>query len=220
MPALTFVATANAISHIGAIPHFIDSSIDNLGIDPDKLENYIQENCDYKDNNLINKLTRRKIKAIIPVHVFGMPCKIDKINKISKKYNLNLIEDAAEALGSLYKNKSVGNYGKLGVLSFNGNKIITTGGGGAIITDNKKLAKKIKHLSTTAKVSHEWDFYHDEIGWNLRLPNLNAALGCSQLEQFPNLEKKELAHKYMTALKLKKTFHSLLMIRILEVITG
>ena len=186
VPTITFVGTANAIVYSGAIPHFIDSETETLGIDPLKLEKYLEKITKKKGKFYFNKKTKRKIRAIIPVHVFGNICQIDSILKIAKKYNLLVIEDAAEALGSFFKNKHAGTFGLVGCFSFNGNKIMTTGGGGAIITNNKLLAKKIKHLSTTAKINHRWEYIHDAVGYNFRMPNLNAALGSAQIE---NLKK-------------------------------
>ena len=182
VPTITFVGTANAIVYSGAVPHFVDSEFETLGIDPLKLEKYLEKITIKKGKFYFNKKTKRKIKAIIPVHVFGNICQIDKILKIAKKYNLLVIEDAAEALGSFFKNKHAGTFGLVGCFSFNGNKIMTTGGGGAIITNNKLLAKKIKHLSTTAKIDHRWEYIHNAVGYNFRMPNLNAALGSAQIE--------------------------------------
>jgi perosamine synthetase len=182
VPTITFVGTANAIVYSGAIPHFVDSETETLGIDPLKLEKYLEKITIKKGKFYFNKKTKRKIRAIIPVHVFGNICQIDRILKIAKKYNLLVIEDAAEALGSFSKNKHAGTFGLVGCFSFNGNKIMTTGGGGAIITNNKLLAKKIKHLSTTAKINHRWEYIHDAVGYNFRMPNLNAALGSAQIE--------------------------------------
>ena len=182
VPTITFAGTANAITYSGAVPHFVDSELETLGIDPIKLEKYLKEISIKKGKFYFNKKTNRRISAIIPVHVFGNICQIDKILKIAKKYNLIVIEDAAEALGSFFHNKHSGTFGMVGCFSFNGNKILTTGGGGAIITNNKLLAKKIKHLSTTAKINDPWEYIHDAIGYNFRMPNLNAALGCAQLE--------------------------------------
>lgn len=182
VPTITFAGTANAITYSGAVPHFVDSELETLGIDPIKLEKYLKEISIKKGKFYFNKKTNRRISAIIPVHVFGNICQIDKILKIAKKYNLIVIEDAAEALGSFFHNKHAGTFGMVGCFSFNGNKILTTGGGGAIITNNKLLAKKIKHLSTTAKINDPWEYIHDAIGYNFRMPNLNAALGCAQLE--------------------------------------
>ena len=182
VPTITFVGTVNAIVYSGATPHFVDSELQTLGIDTLKLEKYLEKITIKKGKFYFNKKTKRKIKAIIPVHVFGNICKIDGILKIAKKYNLVVIEDAAEALGSFFKNKHAGTFGLVGCFSFNGNKIMTTGGGGAIITNNKLLAKKIKHLSTTAKINHRWEYIHDAVGYNFRMPNLNAALGSAQIE--------------------------------------
>lgn len=182
VPALTFVGTVNAIVHSGGQPHFIDSNIETLGIDFIKLNNYLDKITIFSNGLTINKFSKKIIRGIVPVHIFGHPCKIDEINKVAKKFNLIVIEDAAEALGSFYKNKHLGTFGVAGCLSFNGNKIITTGGGGAVITNNSKLAKRIRHLTTTAKLKHQWEFIHDEVGYNLRMPNLNAALGLAQIE--------------------------------------
>jgi perosamine synthetase len=182
VPTITFAGTANAIVYSGAIPHFVDSELETLGVDPIKLERYLEKVAIKKGKFYFNKKTSRRIRAIIPVHIFGNICQIDKILKIAKKYNLIVIEDAAEALGSFYKKTHAGNFGLVGCFSFNGNKIITTGGGGAIITNNKLLARKIKHLSTTAKIYHQWEYIHDAVGYNFRMPNLNAALGYAQIE--------------------------------------
>jgi aminotransferase in exopolysaccharide biosynthesis len=182
VPTITFVGTANAIVYSGAIPHFVDSETETLGIDPLKLEKYLEKITIKKGKFYFNKNTKRRIRAIIPVHVFGNICQIDRILKIAKKYKLLVIEDAAEALGSFFKNKHAGTFGLVGCFSFNGNKILTTGGGGAIITNNKLLAKKIKHLSTTAKINHRWEYIHDAVGYNFRMPNINAALGSAQIE--------------------------------------
>lgn len=199
VPAITFAGTANSIVYSGAIPHFVDSELETLGIDPLKLEKYLEKITIKKGKYYFNKKTKRKIKAIIPVHVFGNICQIDKILIIAKKYNLVVIEDAAEALGSYFKNKHAGTFGTVGCFSFNGNKIITTGGGGAIITNNKLLAKKIKHLSTTAKINHRWEYIHDAVGYNFRMPNLNAALGSAQIENLNQFlrSKRELFFRYM-----------------------
>lgn len=183
VPALTFVGTVNAISYIGAEPHFIDSNIKDFGVDCKKLENYLEKIVTFRNNKTINKNTGRVIKAIMPVHVFGQVCDIENIIRLSKKFKLLVIEDAAECLGSFYKKKHLGTFGDAGCLSFNGNKIITTGGGGAIITKNKNLNDKIKHLVTVAKVDHKWEYIHDEIGYNYRMPSLNAAVGLAQINK-------------------------------------
>ena len=189
VPALTFIGTVNPISYLGAEPHFIDSNISNFGIDCDKLETYLKSKVKIINNRCINQDTGRIIKALIAVHVFGHACDIEKIIKLAKKYKLEVVEDAAEGLGSFFKKKHLGTFGKIGCLSFNGNKIITTGGGGAILTNEKKIFMKLKHLSTTAKLDHRWEFNHDDVGYNLRLPNINAALGCAQLERIKKLIK-------------------------------
>ena len=201
VPALTFVATANAVSYLGAHPHFVDSNIKNFGINCIKLENYLDKIAIFKGNKCINKLTGKVIKAIIPVHVFGHPCDIQGVIKIAKKYKLIVVEDAAGALGSFYKKKHLGTFGDAGCISFNGNKIITTGGGGMVITNKKKLAKKIKHLTTTAKIKHKWEYMHDEVGYNFRMPNLNATLGLAQLEKINEFlkAKRMLFKKYYNA---------------------
>jgi perosamine synthetase len=198
VPTITFVGTANSIIYSGATPHFIDSEFETLGIDPLKLEKYLEKITIKKGKFYFNKKTKKRIKAIIPVHIFGNICQIDKILKIAKKYKLVVIEDAAEALGSFFKNKHAGTFGLVGCFSFNGNKILTTGGGGAIITDNKLLAKKIKHISTTAKINHRWEYVHDAVGYNFRMPNINAALGSAQIENLNKflISKRELFLKY------------------------
>ena len=182
VPSITFVGTVNAIIYSGATPHFVDSEFETLGVDPLKLEKYLEKTTIKKGKFYFNKKTKKRIKAIIPVHIFGNICQIDKILKIAKKYKLIVIEDAAEALGSFYRNKHAGTFGLVGCFSFNGNKILTTGGGGTIVTNNKLLAKKIKHISTTAKINHRWEYIHDKVGYNFRMPNLNAALGSAQIE--------------------------------------
>ena len=179
---LNFVASCNAINYCGAKPIFIDVDKDTMGLSPSSLKLFLKKNTIVKDNKCINKKTKRIIKACIPMHTYGHPCQIDKIKKILDHYCIFLIEDAAESLGSFYKGKHTGTFGKLGVLSFNGNKIITSGGGGCIITNDKMLAKKAKHLTTTAKIPHKWNFDHDKIGYNYRMPNINAALLLAQLE--------------------------------------
>ena len=183
VPDISFVATANAILYEHANPHFIDVEEENFGINPDKLNNYLIKNTKIKNNNCYNKKTGNKIAAIIVVHVFGHPAKIEKILKIAKKFKLKVIEDAAESLGSFYKKKHLGTFGDVGILSFNGNKIVTTGGGGAILVKSKSLAERALKLSTTSKVNHKWEYKHDELGYNYRMPNINAALGLAQLDK-------------------------------------
>jgi perosamine synthetase len=182
-PALTFVATPNAVSYCGAIPHFVDSEERTLGVDPHALREYLKSITEIRNGQCINKATDRVIRALVPMHVFGHPVDIEGIMAVAQDYHLALVEDAAESLGSTYRGRHMGTFGLMGVLSFNGNKTITTGGGGAIITNDSSLAKYAKHLTTTAKVPHQWNYVHDETGYNYRLPNINAALGCAQLEQ-------------------------------------
>ena len=189
VPSLTFIGTVNPITYLGATPHFVESSIDDFGVDCEKLEKYLSKIAVKKNNKLINKTTKKIIRALIPVHVFGHPCKIDNLKKIAKKNNLILIEDAAGAMGSFYKKKHLGTFGIAGCISFNGNKIATTGGGGAIITNNKSLAKKIYHLTTTSKQKHKWEYLHDGVGYNHRMSNLSAALGLAQLENLKKILK-------------------------------
>lgn len=203
VPSLTFVATANAVSYCGAIPHFIDSEIKTLGVDPSRLEAYLHEITGQRGDGCFNKYTGRRIKAVIAVHTFGHPVDLDPLLEVCSRYNLELIEDAAESLGSFYKGRHTGNWGLLSALSFNGNKIITTGGGGAVITNDNELGNIAKHLTTTARVRHRWSYYHDRVGYNYRLPNINAALGCAQLEQLPLFlsSKRALAWKYREAFR-------------------
>jgi perosamine synthetase len=195
---LTFVATCNAINYCGAQPVFVDVDQDTMGMSPSALKEFLKNNTSIKNQQCINNKTGRVIKACVPMHTFGHPCKIDEIKDICNKYHIALIEDAAESLGSYYKNKHTGTFGQMGVMSFNGNKIITAGGGGCIITDDETLAKKAKHLTTTAKVPHKWEIVHDAIGFNYRMPNLNAALLVAQLEQLDGFleNKRLLANKY------------------------
>ena len=203
VPALTFVATANAVSYCGAVPHFVDSSIDTLGLDAYKLATYLRDIAEIKSDGCYNRQTGRRIKAVLPMHTFGHPVDLEPLVELCQQYNLVLIEDAAESLGSYYKGVHTGNFGLLAALSFNGNKIITTGGGGAIITNNQEMARMAKHITTTAKIPHRWAFFHDQLGYNYRLPNINAALGCAQLEQLPNFlkQKRALAEKYNIVFK-------------------
>ena len=200
---LNFIASCNAISYCNAKPIFIDVDKDTMGLSPKALGSFLEKNTIIKNKKCINKKTRKTIKACIPMHSYGHPCRINDIKKILKKYHIFLIEDAAESLGSFYKNKHTGTFGQVGVISFNGNKIVTAGGGGCIITNDKILAKKAKHITTTAKIPHRWEFKHDEIGYNYRMPNLNAALLIAQLENL-NLfirNKRELAKKYQAFFK-------------------
>ncbi len=203
MPALTFIATANAVSYIGATPHFVEVDEETLGVDAKKLDDYLSEISSMKDGFCVNKQSRKRIKAIVPMHTFGHPVDMDALNTVAKKYNIEVIEDAAESLGSFYKGKHTGNHAKLSAISFNGNKIITTGGGGAILTNDEVLAQKAKHITTTAKIPHKWEFNHDMIGFNYRMPALNAALGVAQMEQMDKFvrAKRALALRYMEAFK-------------------
>lgn len=196
--ALTFVATCNAISYCGAQPIFVDVDKDTMGLSPSALKEFLENNTSIKSQQCINNKTGKVIKACIPMHTFGHPCRIDEIKDICDKYCIFLIEDAAESVGSLYKNKHTGTFGQIGVMSFNGNKIITAGGGGCIVTNDKKMAEKAKYLTTTAKVPHKWDFYHDMVGYNYRMPNLNAALLVAQLENIDSFinSKRKLAGIY------------------------
>lgn len=197
--AVSFVATANAIAYCSAHPVFLDSDRETLGLSPVAMEAFIHEHCTKKsDGYTYNKDTGRKIAACVPMHVFGHPVEIDKIESLCEGNGIILVEDAAESIGSLYRGRHTGTFGKLGVLSFNGNKIITTGGGGMILTNDENLGRKAKHLSTTAKIPHSWEFVHDHIGFNYRLPNINAALGCAQMESLPSFidKKRELASMY------------------------
>lgn len=195
---LSFVATCNAISYCGAHPVFVDVDRDTLGMSPSSLLDFLSANATQTSAGCINKSTGRRISAVVPMHTFGLPCRIDEIAGICEKFNIPLLEDAAESLGSYYLGKHTGTFGKLAAFSFNGNKTITTGGGGMIITDDEALAKRAKHITTTAKQPHPYEFVHDEIGYNYRLPNINAALGCAQMENLPQLlkSKRETALAY------------------------
>ena len=208
MPTLTFVATANALSYCGATPHFIDSEANHLGIDCNALDQYLHDITDKQGNTTINRHTGRPLRALCVMHTLGHPVDLDAVEKICQKYHLILIEDAAEALGSYYKGEHVGHRGLVGALSFNGNKIITTGGGGAVLTNDAQIAKHAKHITTTAKLNHPWQFEHDEVAYNYRLPNLNAAVGCAQLEKMTaKLQaKRVLLQKYQNAFADSKEF--------------
>lgn len=185
IPTLTFIATANAVSYCGAIPHFVDSSEKTLGICPEKLSEYLTQIAEVRDGRCVNRRTGRIISALMPMHTFGHPVDLDELMAIGQRFCIPVVEDAAESLGSYYKQRHTGNFGLLAALSFNGNKVVTTGGGGAILTNDSDLAARAKHITTTARVRHRWEFIHDQIGFNYRLPNLNAALGCAQLERLP-----------------------------------
>jgi len=200
--ALTFVATANSIAYIGAKPVFLDVDKDTMGLSPSSLEEFLIENAEIKNDGCYNKITKAKISACVPMHTFGFMCRIDKIVKICKKWRIPVIEDAAESLGSLYKGKPSGSFGLLSAFSLNGNKIITSGGGGAITTNNEAIADQAKHLTTTAKIPHKWEYFHDRVGYNYRMPNLNAALACAQLEKLDLIKnsKKDVYNQYQSFL--------------------
>lgn len=203
--SLTFAATAAAIVHSGASPIFIDVDKETMGISPVALENFLVENTEIVNDLVINKVTKKRIRTVVPMHTFGHPCKIEEIKKICDEYHLDLIEDSAESLGSFYKGKHTGTFGKAGILSFNGNKLVTTGGGGMLITNDDAVAERAKYISTTAKQPHRWEFVHTEVGYNLRMPSINAAVGFAQLECFDTL----LANKRETAQIYKNFFNTL-----------
>jgi perosamine synthetase len=203
---LTFVATANAISYCGAQPVFVDVEQSTLGLDPEKLNDFLLNKTILKsDGKCYNKATGRTIAACVPMHTLGHPVKIDHVVEICRKFHISVVEDAAEALGSLYRGRHTGIFGDIGILSFNGNKPVTTGGGGMIITDNEDIGGKARHLTTTAKQPHSWEFNHDRVGYNYRMPNINAALGCAQMESFSQV----LQNKRETALRYRNFFHDL-----------
>ncbi|WDL95136.1 LegC family aminotransferase [Alicyclobacillus sp. ALC3] len=201
VPALTFIATANAVSYCGAIPHVVDSAPDTLGVDPYKLGDYLADIAEVTVEGCINRRTGRRIRALIGVHVLGHPFDVDPIQTICRRFRLDLVEDAAESLGSYYKGQHTGTFGTVAALSFNGNKTVTTGGGGAVLTNDATLAARAAHLTTVAKQPHAWRYDHDAIGYNYRMPNLNAALGLAQLENLPSLlvQKRTLAARYQAA---------------------
>lgn len=196
--ALTFIATCNAIRYIDAHPVFLDVDQSTMGLSPDAMREWLSRNAEIKDSQCFNKNTQRRIKACVPMHTFGHPARIDEIAAVCEEYHIELVEDAAESLGSLYKGQHTGLFGRVGVISFNGNKTITTGGGGMLLLNNEELGAQAKHLTTQAKVPHRWEFIHDRVGYNYRMPNINAALGCAQLEHLEEfvLNKRETAEKY------------------------
>jgi perosamine synthetase len=202
VPALTFIATANAVRYCGAIPHFVDVEESTLGVSASALRSHLASIGSASANGLINRVTGRTIRAIVPMHAFGHPVDLDGLVAVAQEFNIVIVEDAAESLGSLYRGIHTGTVGLLGTLSFNGNKTITTGGGGAIMTADPELARRAKHLTTTAKLPHAWEYRHDIVGYNYRLPNINAALGCAQLEQLPLFiaAKRALTELYANAL--------------------
>lgn len=201
LPALTFIATANAVAYCQATPHFVDSEERSLGIDAVVLREYLSTITEIRNGQCVNRSTGRVIRAMVPMHTFGHPVDINALLAIAHDFHLQLIEDAAESLGSTVGGQHTGTFGLMGTLSFNGNKTITTGGGGAILTNDVELGKRAKHITTTAKLPHRWNFVHDEVGFNYRLPNLNAALGCAQLEQLPGFlrDKRRLFKQYQAA---------------------
>ncbi len=201
--ALTFIATCNAISYTGAHSVFIDVDKETMGLSSKALAEWLENNAEIRNNACYNKKTGRRIKACVPMHTFGHPCKIDEIAEICKNYHIELVEDAAESMGSLYNGQHTGTFGKIGALSFNGNKTITTGGGGMLLFQDEELGKFAKHLTTQAKVPHRWEFVHDQIGYNYRMPNINAALGCAQMEQLDGFleNKRDTAAQYAAFFK-------------------
>jgi perosamine synthetase len=202
---LTFVATANAISHCGAIPVFVDVDIDTMGISPQNLKDFLLKNYVVKPGGTYNRLTGKRLAAIVPMHTFGFPCRVAEIVEIADSFKVRVVEDSAESLGSYYKGRHTGTFGIAGILSYNGNKTITTGGGGMIITDSEEFAKKAKHLSTTAKVPHSFEFVHDQVGYNYRMPNVNAAIGVAQMEKIEEylLNKRSTSNVYSEFFKSK-----------------
>jgi aminotransferase in exopolysaccharide biosynthesis len=198
VPALTFVATAAAVVHCAAVPHFVDSDERDLGLDPVALREYLRDIADIRADQCINRETGRVIRCVVPMHAFGHPLDIEGVMAVARDFRLSVLEDAAESLGSTVRGRHTGTFGLMGAFSFNGNKTVTTGGGGAIVTNDAKLARHAKHITTTAKLPHRWEYRHDEVGYNYRMPNLNAALGCAQLEQLPVFleEKRRLFERY------------------------
>ncbi|ENM5927019.1 LegC family aminotransferase [Vibrio mimicus] len=196
--ALTFVATCNALYHMGAEPIFVDVSPVSLGLCPKAVNAFLEENAEVTETGCIHKQTGRRIKAVVPMHTFGHPVELDELLAVCLKWNITLVEDAAESLGSFYKGKHTGTLGEFGAVSFNGNKIITTGGGGMVLCGTEEAGRRTKHVTTTAKVPHPYEFFHDEPGFNYRMPNLNAALGCAQMEVLERYlaQKRQLAHEY------------------------
>ena len=196
--ALTFIATCNAISYIGAHPVFLDVDRDTLGLSPHAVKNWLSGHAEVRNDQCYNKRTGRRIKACVPMHTFGHPMKIDELSAVCNEYHIELVEDAAESIGSFYKGRHTGTFGRVGAISFNGNKTITTGGGGMLLFQDEELGRLAKHLTTQAKVPHRWAFVHDHIGYNYRMPNINAALGCAQMENLDRYvsNKRETAERY------------------------
>jgi aminotransferase in exopolysaccharide biosynthesis len=208
--AVSFIATSNSIHFAGAKPVYVDVDFDTMGMSPISLSKFLEQNTEIRNNQCYNKTSGKRIAACLPMHTFGFPCRIDEISTICKEWFIPLVEDAAEALGSEYKGSKIGSFGELAVFSFNGNKIVTSGGGGAIVTNNQDLAKRAKHITTTAKLPHPFEFIHDEPGYNFRMPNINAALICAQLEQLDSFldNKRELAKCYASFFKGNPIFRS------------
>ena len=203
IPSLSFVATANAVRYAGAVPHFVDCEDQHFGVDPEKLRTHLHAISEQKEGVTYNRETGRAIRCVVPMHAFGHPVLINELLAVAKEFGLKMVEDAAESLGSFYQGQHTGTFGECGILSFNGNKVITTGGGGAILFNDDALADRAKYLSTTAKRPHKWEFFHDEMGYNYRMPALNAAMGCAQMEKLPKLleQKRALAERYAAAFK-------------------
>lgn len=201
--SLTFVGTINAITYCGALPHFVEVEEETLGIDTDKLRNYLKSNTTFRNGFLVNKNSGRIIRGIVPMHTFGHPSRIDSLVELANDFGIFVVEDSAEAIGSKFRGKHTGTFGTMGILSFNGNKTITTGGGGAILTNDQKTAEKARYLTTTARIKHLWEYVHDEVGYNFRMPNLNAALGVAQLERIEHKlsMKRELFTRYQNAFR-------------------
>lgn len=198
--ALTFVATPNAIAYLGASPIFLDVDLDTMGLSPKAVLAFLEESGEVRENVCYNKKTGKRIAACLPMHTFGFPVHLKELIQVCKQWKIPVVEDAAESLGSTYDGNSTGSFGTMGIFSFNGNKIITSGGGGAIVTNDPNLGTIAKHLTTTAKMPHKYDYFHDQLGYNYRMPNLNAALICAQIEQLNSFieEKRSLAHNYAT----------------------
>jgi perosamine synthetase len=205
-PTLTFVATNNAIAHLGAIPHFVDSESHTLGIDVGKLDDHLRDIAELTPEGPRNRRTGRRLAAILPMHCFGHPVDMDRLLELSGHWKLPVIEDATEAIGSRYKGRAAGGLAPVGCLSFNGNKIVTTGGGGAVLTQDPELGKRLRYLTTTAKRPHAWEFYHDEVAWNYRMPNVNAAIGCGAMERLPEM----LAAKRALQVRYEQAFRNVL----------
>lgn len=200
--ALTFAATAAGIRHAGADPVFVDVDRETMSMSPESLLKYLQKNAQSDGNDVLDRLTGKRIIAIMPMHTFGHPARLDELLEVCREFNIMLIEDAAESIGSYYKGRHTGRFGKAAILSFNGNKPVTTGGGGMLLTDDEAMAERARHLSTTAKLKHRWEFVHDEVGYNLRMPNVNAAIGCAQMESIEQI----LNDKRNTAMLYKEFF--------------